>query len=56
MKKQWAFFVLQGLEHLPGTEKAEGDGVLVKGSRGMKMETVIREIEKKRETERRRAG
>ena len=35
---------------------AEGDGVLVKGSRGMKMETVIREIEKKRETERRRAG
>ena len=35
---------------------AEGDGVLVKGSRGMKMETVIEEIEKRRESERRRAG
>lgn len=35
---------------------AEGDGVLVKGSRGMKMEKVIEEIEKKRDAQRRRAG
>ena len=35
---------------------AAGDGVLVKGSRAMKMEIVINEIEKKRDTERRRAG